>query len=80
MPERDRVNEESLRIVEAVDADMIVERPRLLDGAIVGHGRAESPAAKEIDFDKMHLAAEHFSLLADVQVTAVRARRFVRDA
>src|SRR5436190_398030 len=63
-----------------MDRDVIVERTAIGFGIAKRYGRCVLSVAQEIDFDKMHLTAEHLSLLGQVQLAAVLSRSLVREA
>ena len=63
----DRIDEEVARPVEAVDADVIVERSGLLDGeALAERPSRACPAPEQVDLDQMGLAGEDLTLLGQV--------------
>src|SRR5262249_3376000 len=62
--ETDRVDEERLEVVEAVNRDVVIERPTLGENSVQGHRRRVLAAAEEIDLDQVDLAREDLLLLA----------------
>ena len=63
-----------------MDADVVIERSGLGQQAVARHGRGVLARSEEVDFDQVDFAAEHLTLFAQVQVTAVFARRLVAVA
>ena len=75
--EPDGIDEEVAGPVEAMDANVVIERSGLLDGQIPRNGRRVRPAAEQVDFDQVGLTGEDLSLLVQVLLAPRVAKSLV---